>query len=181
MQTQIYLKSGETCFFSEETELYETRSVRKYVSGHTGFRIAKGVYVGGSQGRSESHNEWKKITDGTLVVTNQRLIFNGREENRAFKIDRVISVENGPDYIEVSVEGRQKSLVFLVGNPLIAMLVIRVCTQIENPERISAGEIEFAWDRPKEALQEISRRRQIEERRSSKPKEDIEDVYESSL
>src|SRR6266496_6106022 len=71
--TNIILKPDEVAFYSTPSALYETRAVRHYQAGHTGFRVAKGVYVGGTSGRSTSTQEWAKIDTGWLTITNKRV------------------------------------------------------------------------------------------------------------
>jgi len=70
--TSILLKKEEDAYFQTGTVLQETRAIRKYTgSGRgVGFRIAKGVYVGvgGRSGTSESHEEWRAIDEGSLLL-----------------------------------------------------------------------------------------------------------------
>ena len=73
----------------------------------------KGVYIGGTKGRSESEQEWKEICTGEFIVTNKRIIFDGNSENRSYNLDRIIGIRNMVDAIEVSLEGRQKVWFFL--------------------------------------------------------------------
>ncbi|MFA6563973.1 MAG: hypothetical protein WCV00_18875 [Verrucomicrobiia bacterium] len=137
VQTKIILKPGEQAFYSEPSALYETRAVRHYQSGYTGFRVAKGIYVGGSQGRSVSTQEWSKIDDGFLTVTNKRLVFDGGGADRDVSVKKVVSVQAGEETIEVSVEGRQKSMIFDAANPLILATMIRICCQAEDASDLS--------------------------------------------
>jgi hypothetical protein len=66
----------------EQSALHETRAYR--VSGGGGTRIGR-IYVGG--GMSESHQRLRAIDSGTLVLTNQRLVFDGASESRTIKLD----------------------------------------------------------------------------------------------
>lgn len=115
----IALKPGEQAFLEEQVTLKETRSFTKRSSTGGALRVMKGVYVGGSSGTSRSHNEWRDIDTGTLIITNQRIIFDGRMENRVMPIDRILSVNPLLDGIEVSIENKQKSSFFTVKNSLI--------------------------------------------------------------
>jgi hypothetical protein len=122
----IILKPGEVAFYSAASALYETRALRHYQAAHTGFRVAKGVYIGGTSGRSTSTQEWAKIDTGWLTITNQRLVFDGGKEDRAVPLSKIVSVHCSLTRIEVSVEGRQKVMVFDAANPLIASTIIRL-------------------------------------------------------
>lgn len=113
--TNIILKPGEAPFYSTPSALYETRAVRHYQAGHTGFRVAKGVYVGGTTGRSTSTQEWAKIDTGWLTITNKRLVFDGAKEGRTVLLSKVVTVHNSLTGIEIAVEGRQKAMVFDAG------------------------------------------------------------------
>jgi len=124
--TQVLLKAGESAFYDCASALYETRAVRQYQAGHVGFRVAKGVWIGGTQGQSASSQEWSQLDTGTFTITNLRLIFNGTQASRNIALDKIISIQPFLDAVEVAVENRQKNLVFTVPNPYIADTIIRV-------------------------------------------------------
>jgi hypothetical protein len=133
----MILKSDENAFYSASSALHETRAVRHYEAGHAGFRVAKGVYIGGTKGRSTSTQEWNKIDTGVLTVTNRRLVFDGVSEDRTVLLDKIVSVESDASSIQVSVDDRQKSMIFEASNPLILAAIIRICCQTVNPLDLS--------------------------------------------
>jgi hypothetical protein len=145
--TSILLKKGEDAYFQTETILRETRAVRKFTSGGegVGFRVMKGVYVGvgGRNGTSESHEEWRNIDEGQLTLTNKRLIFDGAKENRVIPLEKIISVNPWLDAIEVSAENRKKSMLFSVENPYIWATVIHILIKAEDPRKIDNVDITF--------------------------------------
>ena len=149
VQTKIILKKGETAYYSESSKLFETRAVRHYQSGSAGMRVMKGVYIGGSRGKSISNEEWKHIDDGTLIITNKRLVFDGFSQNRNFNLSKIMSVSQGLDKIEVSIENRQKSLVFDCSNPIICSTVIHICAQAENPSDLTDVNLDIQIQEPK--------------------------------
>lgn len=130
--TNIMLKSDERAFYCAPASLYETRAVRHYQSGFAGFRIAKGIWIGGSQGRSVSNQEWAKLDSGMLTVTDKRIVFEGDGAARTIAVGKVVSVEERRDSVEVSVENRQKSMVFSAANPLILAAVIRISCDLHE-------------------------------------------------
>jgi hypothetical protein len=142
----VLLKSGEAAFYSALSALYETRAVGHYQAGHSGFRVARGVYIGTTSGRSTSTQEWSRIDTGRLTVTNKRLIFDGGSQERTAQLSKIVSVESSPTGIEVSVEGRQKRMVFEAANPLILASIIHICCQADDPRDLSqtALNINFA-------------------------------------
>jgi len=70
--------------------------------------------------RSASTQEWIKIDVGSLTITNKRLVFDGAKEDRTVPLTKIISVHNILTGVEVSVEGREKAMVFDAANLLIA-------------------------------------------------------------
>jgi hypothetical protein len=116
----VVLKKGEKGIFQEQSKLLETRAVR--VSAGAGTRIGR-IYIGGS--RSESHQQYREIDVGTLILTNHRLIFDGSSQNRTTNLMDVMSASAWQDAIEVSSTKRQKSQVYTVTNPLIWASIIQ--------------------------------------------------------
>jgi hypothetical protein len=114
ISVSIVLKKGETGVLQEQSNLFETRAQRLYGGGGT--RIGK-IYVGG--GASESVQRLRRIDSGTLVLTNQRLVFDGGSQNRATNLADVLSASTWQDAIEISSSRRQKSQVYSVSNPTI--------------------------------------------------------------
>jgi hypothetical protein len=131
--THLMLQAGEHAFLQEDVVLSETRAVRKSVGGFGGFRIAKGVIIGGYRGTSESHQEWRSIDRGQLVLTDKRLVFDGNKENRAISLDKIISFNIYLNSISVSVEGKSKDVNFEVKNPYIWACSIQLLKTVENP------------------------------------------------
>ena len=141
VNTKLFLKMDEKAYWEGATTLLETRAVRKYQSGSTGFRVAKGVYVGGTKGHSYSNEEWTKIADGTLTITNKRLVFNGDKSDRNVPLDKIINIDNHLDAISVSSENRQKTMVFMLNNPAITSMVLSICIQADNPDDLSGVDL----------------------------------------
>ncbi len=143
VSTDIMLKPGENAVYSSPSVLYETRAVREYHAVHSGVRVAKGVYIGGTSGRSLSTQQWAKLDTGCLTITNKRVVFVGTKEERAFPLDKVISVDPNLTAIVVSVEGRQKAMAFEVGNSLIVMTIIRIASKTIDPSNVSGDKIDI--------------------------------------
>lgn len=120
ISVNIVLKRGEKGILQEDSRLMETRAVR-YSKG-IGTRIGR-IYVGGA--RSESNQEYKEIDRGTLILTTQRLVFDGGSQSRATNVGDIMSVSPWQDAIEVSSTKRQKSQVYMVKNPLIWATMIK--------------------------------------------------------
>jgi len=84
LESDIILKKKEVCHYEVPAKLVEEKTRTRYVGGSRGvsFRIAKGVYyrVGGFRGERIKET-FKEITDeGTLYVTNKRVLFVGTKK-----------------------------------------------------------------------------------------------------
>lgn len=75
-------------------------------------RIAKGITVGRGYSTSESHEEWRPISTGTLYITNKRIVFDGDMQDRSVGIDSLISVQVGDIQAAITSSSRQKTMVF---------------------------------------------------------------------
>lgn len=143
--SSIFLNNGENAFLQEETKLNETRAVRKQIGGGAGFRVAKGVYLGGYSGQAESHQEWRTLDIGQLIITNKKLIFKGRKENRVIPLDTIFALETFSDGIEISLESRAKSIIFPVKNPYIWSAVIHILRTAKNPLNLAGINLDISF------------------------------------
>jgi len=134
VSTSIFLESGESAYLEEHVGMLETRAVRKSSGGFGGVRIAKGITVGGYSGTSESHQEWRAIDSGKLVLTNKRIIFDGQKGNKVIQIPKIISVMTRNKDIQLSIDGKAKDVCFSVENGYIWSLVINIIKQTHGDE-----------------------------------------------
>lgn len=143
----LMMKPNEKAYLQESRiVLKETRAVRKSSGSAAGFRIAKGVYIGKTRGTSHSEQVLQDIDRGTLVLTNQRLVFDGATENRVIKLDKVLSVQMYRDAIEVSLDGRAKSIFFTVNNPYIWSTVFRIIQGVPDPENLKDVNLKISFE-----------------------------------
>jgi hypothetical protein len=145
--TTATLGNDEQAFYSQPSVLSETRAVRRYQAGSAGFRVAKGVFVGGTKGTSYSTQELSKIDSGVLTVTNKRILFVGNNaSSRTIKLEKIIAAEPGLSEIEVSIEGRQKTMIFSAPNPLILSAIVLICTKAPDPRDLSGDTINIRFE-----------------------------------
>lgn len=137
----LLLTSGEYVFLKEETNLKETRAVRQSSGGFGGVRIAKGITIGGYSGSSESHQEWRLLDSGNLILTSKKLTFLGEKENRTIPINKIMAVEASISGIEISIEGRTKGVAFSVKNPYIWNIAISILRSDKNPLDLKSDEL----------------------------------------
>jgi hypothetical protein len=113
----ISFDSGETLLGSvPKTTLQLPRAVRTSRGAYGGpsVRLAKGVSVrfAGYGSTSESHDEIRPADQGTLVVTDQRLIFIGVSRTISVPLEKVISVEAYSDALALHRQGKEKAEFF---------------------------------------------------------------------
>lgn len=102
-------KDSSFQFISESNiNLHEPRA-RRY-SGHSGVRVAKGVYIGGSTAKSVQ--EMTHLSTGNLVLFVDELVYSSSMETRTLKLANIVDVELFSDGLRVSVKNRQKPLLF---------------------------------------------------------------------
>jgi hypothetical protein len=128
----LMLSSGEEAFLQENTVLRETRAVRHSTGGFGGVRIAKGITVGGYRGSSESHQEWRTIDSGQLILTNKKLIFDGKDGNRNMPIEKIIGCDAFSSSIQISLDGKSKDMAFPVKNSYIWASMIQVIKSVKD-------------------------------------------------
>jgi hypothetical protein len=109
----IALRKGEhvLCAFPKTT-LLEPRAVRTWHSTYGGptIRVARGLSFrfGQSHGVSESHDELRAIDRGTLLLTNERIVFIGTQRTTSVALQKLIDIEAFGDGLVVHREDKQK-------------------------------------------------------------------------
>lgn len=141
ISSSLVLGPKEQAFLEEETALQETRSVRQFRSTGVRVRLMKGLSVGQSAGKAESHKEWRILDTGKLILTNKKLVFDGGKEDRTIPLDKILTISPMLDAIEVSSSSRSGSMVFPVSNPFIWATTIRILTAVEDP--LNLGELDL--------------------------------------
>lgn len=94
----INLFRGERCFYRCDAAWYELKQVTRRINygGPTiRIKIMKGVYWrAGSLGvQRVSEDVLKHMDDGTLFLTNKRIIFMGRRKNKNIRLNRILDFE----------------------------------------------------------------------------------------
>ncbi len=112
IQVSILLKTGEQGIFEEPSVLSEARRHQSFGGG--GVEI-EGITVGGLTSRQVDQIE--EIDLGALILTNQRLVFTGKMENRTVQLKDLIAVKRHPQQIEINATG--KSQFYAVRNPIL--------------------------------------------------------------
>lgn len=130
----LALLKGERCHWSEPASLLEERVVgRRYEGGSHGvsIRIATGVSyrVGAHRGRLLTDTAIVPVSTGELVVTSQRLVFQGDRKSFTVKLDKLLNVELYSDGLSVTPESGKPKLVQVprrVGLEIAAAILAKV-------------------------------------------------------
>jgi hypothetical protein len=121
IDVRVALKSNEHGVWVEKSELHEPRSVREFKGGSRGVsvRVAKGVSVrlGNFKGQSESHEEMRHIDDGTLILTNKRIIFSSTHRSSNIDLRKILDLVVFTDGFRVYIENRKRPQFFAVSDP----------------------------------------------------------------
>jgi len=102
----IRLSKNEECYYSANAVWTQLKTIRKhhgYVGGSVGFRVSKGVTLrlGKAVPSYSETEELVDISDGTLFVTNKKLIFDGERRSTTITYGRLISYQQYSDGIEI--------------------------------------------------------------------------------
>jgi len=92
VETTLILKDGEQAYFSEKVELMEPRAVRTGRGNRVGVRVTRGVWVSTGTSTYESNDVWKRLDEGTLTITNRRIVFDGQMGARNLELAKLVSV-----------------------------------------------------------------------------------------
>lgn len=101
-----------------DATMREVRAAR--VTGGAGTRIKIGsipLYLGGAHSRP--HDEIRETANGTLYLTNRRLVFIGDKRTFNAPFDKILNVTNALTGITVHHSTRSQPVTFTVSNPLI--------------------------------------------------------------
>ena len=137
-QSGVILQRGEQDYFAHSANLLEMRVVRSRVVGRSSgvsFRLMKGVTyrVGQSRGSISSESDWTPVSNGTFVITNQRLVFRGDTKSINTPHSKLLDIETYADAIRFSVTNRQKPVTIRFFSPqsseLAALIISRMLNQ----------------------------------------------------
>jgi hypothetical protein len=109
----VILRDGELVFLVTSGVAVEEKVVRReYAGGSRGvsIRVAKGVSfrVGNSRGHSVPISELVPISEGQLIITSLRVIFQGNPKSFADPVEKLIDIGPGVDGLRYSVMNRTK-------------------------------------------------------------------------
>lgn len=141
--TNLLLKEGEFAYFIENNvKFHESRSVRTTIHAGGGKGLGLGIFIGGGMSSSSSMPVLQHLDTGSLVITNRRLIFDGAQSTKNYKLADILTVEHYTDAIEVGLDNLKKSQVFSgMYNPFFWRALIVYVSQIPSSGELPSLEI----------------------------------------
>ncbi|MBW6514277.1 MAG: hypothetical protein K0B87_05920 [Candidatus Syntrophosphaera sp.] len=147
-ESPINLKQGETAHIMDDSAvMMEERSVS--VSNRAGgaVRVARGLYLGGSQSVSRRHDEMKEIDRGQLTFTNKRIVFIGATKTKQFELNKIIRLEEYTDGFSIAYEGKEKKTIFRTSsNPSQWNLYFQLQNKLNRGEELPQYETNISFE-----------------------------------
>lgn len=144
----VMLKAGEgTHLIAEGAALVEARRAPgTYQAGYAGFsfKVMKGVRynVGGARGTYTPGPEQPTVIDqGTAVVTDQRVIFQGPKYSREWRFDKMLGYAHDPElpWVAIQVTNRQKVSGILYGSEGADLFQFRLAAALADYAKDRSG------------------------------------------
>jgi len=133
----IQMKRGEKGYLQDQAVFFEQRSKSVSNRGGGAVRVAKGIYIGGSQGVSRSVPETREIDSGYIYFTNKRILFIGHNAVKEYPLKKIISIDTTLDGFWIASEGLQKRQFYRTSkNPLLWFVMLNIQNQIESNEEM---------------------------------------------
>ena len=122
----VILSDGEQVFWIEKkANLVEGRAVRITSFSGVSIPVIHGMRVARGMSVSQSHEESRIVSSGTLAITNQRLIFHGNYQNREFPLTAISGLGWDDSELYIHASTRQKTMCFQRINGRICITIIR--------------------------------------------------------
>ena len=99
VNANVLLKPDEKVYASILTNLFEPRSIRQGGGQGVSIPVFKGIYYHLGGFKAESHEEIRPIDSGVLTITNQRLIFTGKNKSLDIGLGKITTIEPYSDTI----------------------------------------------------------------------------------
>lgn len=130
----IMLHKDEVALCALSTSLSEDRTTRQRVGGYAGYSVPVGhgvrFRVGSYQGRTISQERLTPVDQGTVIVTTQRIVFNGGRRTLSFPLNKVLNTVLYRDGVDVRTENRAKREVFQCGQAKLLNTFILIACQL---------------------------------------------------
>ncbi len=137
IEISIQLKKGEKAYLRDFAEFHEQRAKSVSTRGGGAIRVAKGIYIGGSQGTSRSVPEMRIIDQGDICFTNKRIVFIGENAIKEYALNKIISISTMSNGFWIASEGKQKRQFFKTrNNPMLWYVMLKIHNALEDKTEI---------------------------------------------
>jgi hypothetical protein len=137
IEPDIVVQKSENCYFQiTNVNWYELRSVRQRVSysGYsTRFKVAKGFYLnsGSYSPKSYGTDQMTLIDNGSIYLTNKRIIFVGHKKNSNIRLEKIINITPYSNGVEIDKEtGKRPLLQFQNRADIFCIIIERLLREI---------------------------------------------------
>jgi hypothetical protein len=128
VSTSLVLKRGEIAAAAVPATLSRYRTRTQYVGASQGFSIPLGhgfrYRISSYRGHPIQTESLAQVDEGTLVVTNQRLVFLGSKRDISIPIAKLLQVEAFSNAVGIAREGKEARDIYLVSHPAYVVLFI---------------------------------------------------------
>lgn len=125
----LVLKPKEMAVSSSQATLCRYKTRTQYVGGSQGFSIPLGhglrYRVSSFRGQPIQTDVLSELDQGTLVVTNQRLVFLGTKRDVSTPVAKLLQVEPFSNGIGISREGKESRDIYLLERPAYSLLYLQ--------------------------------------------------------
>ena len=129
ISANLVLKPKEIAVASSPATLCRYKTRTQYVGGSHGLSIPLGhgfrYRVSSFRGHPIQTDVLSQLDQGTMVITNQRLVFLGAKRDVSTPVAKLIQVEPFSNGIAISREGKESRDIYLVPRPAYALLYLQ--------------------------------------------------------
>ncbi|HHW61497.1 MAG TPA: hypothetical protein GX404_06295 [Syntrophomonadaceae bacterium] len=135
IDVDIKLQKNEVCYFTARADWYEYRRVTRrvrYGGPSVRIKVVKGVYwrMGDMGVRTLSDDELTHIDAGIIYLTNKRLIFIGRTQNKTIRLNKILDFNIYKNGVDIQKEtGKSPFIKFKDNVDVFALILARLLSQ----------------------------------------------------
>lgn len=133
VDADIFLASGEICHWAARSELQQLKRVTvglSYGGPVASIRIMKGLSwrMASYRGARETAIQLVSLGEGTLYITNRRVVFNGDLKSLNIKLERVIDIHGYKDSLKLDMPTGISPYFMINGDTVVPFRILeRVC------------------------------------------------------
>ena len=124
----VILKRGETAHFVSPVSVVEQKTEITTYRAYAGTRLKIGslpIYLGGSAPKKVSNEALTPMGDGSLIITNKRVIVSGTKVNYSTPLDKITNWKLFTDAIQIMWEGRYGGRFYKTDDPRVPALILQ--------------------------------------------------------